>query len=189
MKNTFKDKDIVVSQKEEIKKLEEFLGQKEAFIADLKNTISNNEEVIIQAKKDKEQLKKLKDVEGTNLYLNSQIKAIKQENSDLKGKIKEQENQGILIDELNEEKNSLSMRLNKVLVNNTVLEKSNEHLAEENDSLKQENMALKEFKEKVIKFFKRFMDKIPVIKSFIDNEVSEIEDKIIKIRYIEGGVE
>ena len=81
------------------------------------------------------------------------------------------------------------MRLNKVLVNNTVLEKSNEHLAEENDSLKQENMALKEFKKKVIKFFKRFMDKIPVIKSFIDNEVLEIKDKIIKIRYIEGGVE
>ena len=102
--DTFKDKDIVVSQKEEIKKLEEFLGQKEAFIADLKNMISNNEKIIIQAKKDKEQLKKLKDVEGTNLYLNSQIKAIKQDNSDLKGKIKEQENQGILIDELNEEK-------------------------------------------------------------------------------------
>ena len=104
LNDTFKDKDIVVSQKEKIKKLEEFLGQKEAFIADLKNMISNNEEIIIQAKKDKEQLKKLKDVEGTNLYLNSQIKAIKQDNSDLKGKIKEQENQGILIDELNEEK-------------------------------------------------------------------------------------
>ena len=53
--------------------------------------ISNNEETIIQAKKDKEQLKKLKGVEGTNLYLNSQIKAIKQGNSNLKGKIKEQE--------------------------------------------------------------------------------------------------
>lgn len=81
------------------------------------------------------------------------------------------------------------MKLSKALGNNTVLEKSNERLAEENDSLKQENMALKEFKEKVIKFFKRFIDKTPVIKSFIDNEVSEIKDKIIKIRYIEGGVE
>lgn len=66
--------------------------------------ISNNEKIIIQAKKDKEQLKNLKDVEGKNLYLNSQIKAIKQENSDLKDKIKEQENQGIMIDKLNEEK-------------------------------------------------------------------------------------
>ena len=46
------------------------------------------------------------------------------------------------------------MRLNKVLVNNAVLKKSNGSLAEENDSLKQENMALKEFKKKVIKFDK-----------------------------------
>lgn len=188
LNDTFKDKDIVVSQKEEIKKLEEFLGQKEAFIADLKNTISNNEEIIIQAKKDKEQLKKLKDVEGTNLYLNSQIKAIKQENSDLKGKIKEQENQGILIDELNEEKNILRMKLSKALGNNTVLEKSNEHLTKENDILRQENTSLKEFKRKVINFFKNFMDKVSVIKSFIENEVPNIKSEVAKGEFAETRI-
>lgn len=45
------------------------------------------------------------------------------------------------------------MRLNKVLVNNAVLKKSNGSLAEENDSLKQENIALKEFKKKSDKIF------------------------------------
>jgi hypothetical protein len=188
LNDTFKDKDIVVSQKEKIKKLEEFLGQKEALIADLKNMISNNEEIIIQAKKDKEQLKKLKDIEGTNLYLNSQIKAIKQDNSDLKGKIKEQENQGILIDELNEEKNILRMKLSKALGNNTVLEKSNERLTKENDILRQENTSLKEFKRKVINFFKNFMDKVSVIKSFIENEVPNIKSEVAKGEFAETRI-
>lgn len=77
--DAFKDKDIVVSQKVEIKKLEEFLGQKEAFIADLKNKISDKEEVINQSEKDKKELERLKGVDGVNLYLNNQIQAIKQE--------------------------------------------------------------------------------------------------------------
>lgn len=174
LNDTFKDKDIVISQKEEIKKLEEFLGQKEAFIVDLENTISNNEEIIIQAKKDKEQLEKLKDVEGTNLYLNNQIKAIKQENSDLKGKIKEQENQGILIDELEGERNILDMRLNKALHDKDILERDNGHLAEENDALKQENTALNEFKRKVINFFKSVANKIPIIREFIEDKMPDI---------------
>ena len=178
LNDTFKDKDIVISQKEEIKKLEEFLGQKEAFIVDLENTISNNEEIIIQAKKDKEQLEKLKDVEGTNLYLNNQIKAIKQENSDLKGKIKEQENQGILIDELEGERNILDMRLNKALHDKDILERDNGHLAEENDALKQENTALNEFKRKVINFFKSVANKIPIIREFIEDKMPDIKREI-----------
>lgn len=178
LNDTFKDKDIVISQKEEIKKLEEFLGQKEAFIVDLENTISNNEEIIIQSKKDKEQLEKLKDVEGTNLYLNNQIKAIKQENSDLKGKIKEQENQGILIDELEGERNILDMRLNKALHDKDILERDNGHLAEENDALKQENTALNEFKRKVINFFKSVANKIPIIREFIEDKMPDIKREI-----------
>ena len=178
LNDTFKDKDIVISQKEEIKKLEEFLGQKEAFIVDLENTISNNEEIIIQAKKDKEQLEKLKDVEGTNLYLNNQIKAIKQENSDLKGKIKEQVNQGILIDELEGERNILDMRLNKALHDKDILERDNGHLAEENDALKQENTALNEFKRKVINFFKSVANKIPIIREFIEDKMPDIKREI-----------
>lgn len=189
LNDTFKDKDIVISQKEEIKKLEEFLGQKEAFIVDLENTISNNEEIIIQAKKDKEQLEKLKDVEGTNLYLNNQIKAIKQENSDLKGKIKEQENQGILIDELEGERNILDMRLNKALHDKDILERDNGHLAEENDALKQENTALNEFKRKVINFFKSVANKIPIIREFIEDKMPDIKREIFGESDIRIGME
>ena len=69
-------------------------------------------------------------------------------------------------------------KINKVLVNNTVLEKSNERLVEENDSLKQENMVLRSFKDKVVNFFRKVIDKIPTINNFIENEVPEIKNKV-----------
>ena len=185
----FADKDAIVSQQNEIKALKQLSEQKDALMVDLENTISNNEEIIIQAKKDKEDLEKLKDVKGTNLYLNDQIEMMKQEKTELQKQIKEQEKQDILIDELEGEKNKLTMELSKAWHDKAILEENNERLTKENNTLKEENMTLMEFKKKVINFFKRFMDKIPVIKSFIDNEISEIKDKIIEIRYIEGGVE
>jgi len=72
LNNTFKDKDIVVSQKEEIKKLEEFLGQKEVFIADLKNTISNNEKIINQTKTDKKRTREIKRRRGRKIAFRKQ---------------------------------------------------------------------------------------------------------------------
>ena len=52
----FADKDTIVSQQNEIKALKQLSEQKDALMVDLENTISNNEEIIIQAKKDKDDL-------------------------------------------------------------------------------------------------------------------------------------
>jgi hypothetical protein len=80
------------------------------------------------------------------------------------------------------------MKLSKALGNNTVLEKSNERLTKENDILRQENTSLKEFKRKVINFFKNFMDKVSVIKSFIENEVPNIKSEVAKGEFAETRI-
>lgn len=105
---------------------------------------------------------------------------MKQENSELQDQIVEQEKQNILISELEEEKNSLNMKLNKASGDKVKLEEKNELLIKENDALKQENNLLNEFKKKVINFFKRFMDKIPVIMGFVENEAPEIKDMVLR---------
>ena len=188
LNDTFKDKDIVVSQKEEIKKLEEFLGQKEAFIADLKNTISNNEKIINQTKTDKKELERLKGVEDEKSHLENKIQKIEQEKAELQEQVKEQEKQDITLNELEEAKNKLSMKLSKALAANVVLEGNNQRLTKENGTLKQENRALNEFKRKVINFFKRAMDRFPVIKSFIENEVPNIKSEVAKGEFAETRI-
>ena len=185
----FADKDAIVSQQNEIKALKQLSEQKDALMVDLENTISNNEEIIIQAKKDKEDLEKLKDVKGTNLYLNDQIEMMKQEKTELQKQIKEQEKQDILIDELEGEKNKLTMELSKAWHDKATLEENNERLTKENDTLKQENTALNEFKRKVINFFKSVVNKIPVIKEFIDDNASEIEGEVFERRDMGIGME
>ena len=185
----FADKDTIVSQQNEIKALKQLSEQKDALMLDLENTISNNEEIIIQAKKDKEDLEKLKDVKGTNLYLNDQIEMMKQEKTELQKQIKEQEKQDILIDELEGEKNKLTMKLSKAWHDKATLEENNERLTKENDTLKQENTALNEFKRKVINFFKSVVNKIPVIKEFIDDNASEIKGEVFERRDMGIGME
>lgn len=188
LNDTFKDKDVVVSQKEEIKKLKEFIGQKEAFIADLKNTISNNEKIINQTKTDKKELERLKGVEDEKSHLENKIQKIEQEKAELQEQVKEQEKQDITLNELEEAKNKLSMKLSKALAANVVLEGNNQRLTKENGTLKQENRALNEFKRKVINFFKNFMDKVSVIKSFIENEVPNIKSEVAKGEFSETRI-
>lgn len=176
----FKDKNIVLSQKEEIEKLKESLGQKDVFIAKLENERSDNERILNQAKKDKKELERLKSLEAEKSDLESKMQKMKQENSELQDQIVEQEKQNILISKLEEEKNSLNMKLNKASGDKVKLEEKNELLTKENDALKQENTLLNEFKKKAINFFKRFMDKIPEIMIFVENEAPEIKDMVLR---------
>lgn len=184
----FKDKNIVLSQKEEIEKLKESLGQKDVFIAKLENERSDNERIVNQAKKDKKELRRLESIVAEKSDLESKIQKMEQENSELQDQIVEQEKQNILISELEEEKNSLNMKLNKASGDKVKLEEKNELLIKENDILRQENMSLKEFKRKVINFFKNFMDKVSVIKSFIENEVPNIKSEVAKGEFSETRI-
>ena len=113
---------------------------------------------------------------------------MEQANSELQDQIVEQEKQNILISELEEEKNSLNMKLNKASGDKVKLEEKNELLIKENDILRQENTSLKEFKRKVINFFKNFMDKVSVIKSFIENEVPNIKSEVAKGEFAETRI-
>ena len=173
LNEAFNDKDIVVSQKNEIDKLRQSLEQKDAMITKLENQALANEEVVKQARANKEEFERLKraDVVKSNL---------EKENIDLKNKIKEQEAKNFLLAESVELKETTILNLSKDLASRPTPEEV-QHLTEE-------NAALKSFKSKVVNFFKKFIDKVPLVKAFVENEVPEIKDEIKRSEYAGMGM-
>lgn len=164
LNKTFEDKDIVLTQKDEIEKLKEVLKQKDKSIQNYKSQMLNSQEIIDQAKADKEELTRLKGVEAKKIEVEEENKELEKEVKTYKELVTKQQKE---VEELGQ-----AMEANEALKN------ENQSLADENKRLKDENTTLKVFKEKVVTFFKSVVNTIPNIRDFIDSYLPEIKNEI-----------
>ena len=164
LNKTFEDKDIVLAQKEEINALKESLKQKDVAIRSYKSQILNSKEIINQAKADKEELARLKDIEAKKIE-------VEEEKEELEKEIKTYK-------ELATKQQKEAKELEQAMEANEVLKNENQSLADENKRLKDENTTLKVFKEKVVTFFKSVASTIPNVRDFINSHLPEIKNEI-----------
>ena len=157
------------------------LGQRDTTIYNMQNKISYGNEVVQKAKNSIQELERLRNIEIQN-------EAIRAQNENLKSRLENYKHQNSEIDLLKSQKEILSKSLKQALEDKQALEKSKEAISQDNDALRQENSTLKAFKDKVISFFKRFVDKIPAIKIFIEDEVSEIKKDVSREKDMSMGI-
>jgi hypothetical protein len=181
LNDAFRDKDIVINLQNRVEDLEFKLGQRDTTIYNMQNKISYGNEVVQKAKNSIQELERLRNIEIQN-------EAIRAQNENLKSRLENYKHQNSEIDLLKSQKEILSKSLKQALEDKQALEKSKEAISQDNDALRQENSTLKAFKDKVISFFKRFVDKIPAIKIFIEDEVSEIKKDVSREKDMSMGI-
>ncbi|WP_148800654.1 hypothetical protein [Campylobacter concisus] len=164
LNETFENKDIVLAQKEEINGLKESLKQRDVAIRSYKSQILNSKEIINQAKADKEELARLKDIEAKKIEVEEEKEELEKEIKTYKELAAKQQKE---VEELGQ-----AMEANESLKN------ENQSLAYENKKLKDENTTLKVFKEKVVTFFKSVANTIPNVRDFINSRLPEIKNEI-----------
>ena len=176
----FNDKDIVVSQKNEIDKLRQSLEQKDTMITKLENQALANEEVVKQAKASKDELVRLKNIETQKTNIMTQKERIEKEKAELETKIKIHKEQADKVEVLNKKRKKTLYKLKNATKVNRAMQKEKQELEEENKRLKEENALLKAFKDKIVNFFKSVANKIPIIKEFIEDKAPEIKEDIFR---------
>ena len=173
LNDALENKDIVINLQNKIEELEFKLGQRDTTVFNMQNEISYSNKIAQKAKNSIQELERLRDIEN-------QSETIRTQNEDLKNRLKNYKDQNNEINLLKEQKEDLSKSLKQALEDKRALEKDKETLKQDNDTLRQENSTLKVFKDKVISFFKRLIDKIPAVKIFVENEVPEIKKDVFE---------
>ena len=173
LNDALENKDIVINLQNKIEDLEFKLGQRDTTVFNMQNEISYSNKIAQKAKNSIQELERLRDIEN-------QSETIRTQNEDLKNRLKNYKDQNNEINLLKEQKEDLSKSLKQALEDKRALEKDKETLKQDNDTLRQENSTLKVFKDKVISFFKRLIDKIPAVKIFVENEVPEIKKDVFE---------
>ena len=173
LNDALENKDIVINLQNKIEDLEFKLGQRDTTVFNMQNEISYSNKIAQKAKNNIQELERLRDIEN-------QSETIRTQNEDLKNRLKNYKDQNNEINLLKEQKEDLSKSLKQALEDKQALEKGKETLKQDNDTLRQENSTLKVFKDKVISFFKRLIDKIPAVKIFVENEVPEIKKDVFE---------
>nr|WP_315018872.1 hypothetical protein [uncultured Campylobacter sp.] len=169
----FSDEEIVISQQNEIKELKEAIKQKDIVVKELENKISSDEKILEQAQTNETEMKRLKYIEGQKINIEIQNKYIEEEKAKLEKQVSIYKEKASKIECLNEKREKTAQKLKQAVEANKTIRKERRELVKENERLKEENALLKAFKDKVVNFLNSIANKIPIIKEFIENEMSD----------------
>lgn len=169
----FSDEEIVISQQNEIKELKEAIKQKDIVAKELENKISSDEKILEQAQTNETEIKRLKYIEGQKINIEIQNKYIEEEKAKLEKQVAIYKEKASKVECLNEKREKTAQKLKQAVEVNKTIRKERRELVKENERLKEENALLKAFKDKVVNFLNSIANKIPIIKEFIENEMSD----------------
>ena len=169
----FSDKEIIISQQNEIKELKEAIKQKDIVAKELENKISSDEKILEQAQTNETEMKRLKYIEGQKINIEIQNKYIEEEKAKLEKQVSIYKEKASKVECLNEKREKTAQKLKQAVEANKTIRKERRELVKENERLKEENALLKAFKDKVVNFLNSIANKIPIIKEFIENEMSD----------------
>lgn len=169
----FSDKEIIISQQNEIKELKEAIKQKDIVAKELENKISSDEKILEQAQTNETEMKRLKYIEGQKINIEIQNKYIEEEKAKLEKQVAIYKEKASKVECLNEKREKTAQKLKQAVEANKTIRKERRELVKENERLKEENALLKAFKDKVVNFLNSIANKIPIIKEFIENEMSD----------------
>ena len=169
----FSDKEIIISQQNEIKELKEAIKQKDIVVKELENKISSDEKILEQAQTNETEMKRLRYIEGQKINIEIQNKYIEEEKAKLEKQVAIYKEKASKVECLNEKREKTAQKLKQAVEVNKTIRKERRELVKENERLKEENALLKAFKDKVVNFLNSIANKIPIIKEFIENEMSD----------------